>query len=186
MPFFSAFKDRYYVIVKPLELERVYRLNKLLIASSWLVSFASSLPQVYVFEILNHPLDPTFQQCVTFGKLNTASKKIVYNMYHFVGCYGLPLLIMIYCYAKIFSTITTHSEAKHKQQLKQQPAIRFRSTSMDNNLAKPTSLSLGKLRAAPNGYKINENGGYDPSNYQCINLILLYSFILEISTFYVV
>lgn len=158
--------DRYYVIVKPLEMERVYRLNKLLIASSWLVSFASSLPQVYVFEILNHPLDPTFQQCVTFGKLNTASKKIVYNMYHFVGCYGLPLLIMIYCYAKIFSTITTHSEAKHKQQLKQQPAIRFRSTSMDNNLAKPGNLNLGKLRTAPNGYKINENGGYDPSNYQ--------------------
>jgi hypothetical protein len=70
--------------------------------------------KVYVFEILQHPQDPTFEQCVTFGKLNTRTKKIIYNLYHFIGCYGLPLLIMIYCYAKIFSTITTHSKNKQK------------------------------------------------------------------------
>lgn len=42
--------DRFYVIVKPLELERVYRLNKILIVMSWVVSFLSSIPQVDVCE----------------------------------------------------------------------------------------------------------------------------------------
>lgn len=70
--------------------------------------------KVYVFEVLKHPSDPTFEQCVTFGTLSNAYKKIVYNFYHFISCYGLPLSIMIYCYAEIFSTITSHSKNKQK------------------------------------------------------------------------
>ncbi|CAF0817081.1 unnamed protein product [Brachionus calyciflorus] len=106
--------DRFYVIVKPLELEKVYTLNKILLTLSWLMSFLSSLPQVFVFELLAHPLDPTFKQCVTFGKLNTKMKKLIYSLYHFIGCYGAPLLIMCFCYFKIFSTIATHTKTNRE------------------------------------------------------------------------
>ena len=98
------------MIVKPLELEKVYTLNKILLSLSWIMSFLSSLPQVFVFELLSHPQDPTFRQCVTFGKLNTQFKKLIYSLYHFIGCYGAPLLIMCFCYFKIFSTIATHTK----------------------------------------------------------------------------
>lgn len=98
------------MIVKPLELEKVYTLNKILLTVSWMMSFLSSLPQVFLFELLSHPQDPTFRQCVTFGKLNTQFKKLIYSLYHFTGCYGAPLLIMCFCYFKIFSTIATHTK----------------------------------------------------------------------------
>ena len=47
--------DHYYVIVRPLDLERVYWLNKKLIAVSWIMAVISSLPQLYVFDVLAHP-----------------------------------------------------------------------------------------------------------------------------------
>jgi hypothetical protein len=64
-----------------------------------------------VFEVLTHPKIPDFKQCVTFGKLRTLQSKLIYNSYHFVGCYGLPLLIMIFCYVKIFTTIALHTKS---------------------------------------------------------------------------
>lgn len=125
--------------MRPLEVEKVYRLNKVLITLSWVLSFISSIPQVsdanlhgvvshasehssfnncfdffskvIVFEVLSHPRDETFKQCVTFGKFVSHELKLIYNLYHFVGCYGAPLVIMIYCYAKIFLTIKWHSKS---------------------------------------------------------------------------
>lgn len=44
--------DRFYAIVKPMEVDKVYRLNKLLLACAWLLSFLSSLPQV-IFQKLS-------------------------------------------------------------------------------------------------------------------------------------
>ena len=97
-------------------MEKVYTLNKILLTFSWLMSFISSLPQVFVFELLAHPLDPSFKQCVTFGKLNTQFKKLIYSLYNFIGCYGAPLLIMCYCYFKIFSTIAIHTKENRQNQ----------------------------------------------------------------------
>ena len=102
--------DRYYAICKPMEFDFAYRLCKILLAFSWIMSVISSIPQVFVFEVLTHPKDPTFKQCVTFGKLNTVHSKLAYNLYHFMGCYGTPLLIMMFCYAKILATIASNHE----------------------------------------------------------------------------
>ncbi len=102
--------DRYYAICKPMEFDFAYRLCKTLLTLSWIMSVFSSIPQVFVFEVLTHPKDPTFKQCVTFGKLNTVRSKLAYNLYHFMGCYGTPLLIMMFCYAKIIATIASNHE----------------------------------------------------------------------------
>ena len=82
---------------------------------------------------MSHPHDPTFEQCVTFNKLNTINKLLIYNrefvwflmqrlnssltffyilflVYHFLGCYGLPLFVMVFCYAKIFITLATRAK----------------------------------------------------------------------------
>jgi hypothetical protein len=34
--------------------------------------------------------------------LNTLTLKLIYGFYNFMSLYGLPLLIMIFCYARIF------------------------------------------------------------------------------------
>ncbi len=73
---------------------------------------------MFVFEVLKHPQDPTFEQCVTFGKLNTIKLKLGYNLYHFMGCYGVPLLIMMFCYAKIISTIASSNSGSDNGQTK--------------------------------------------------------------------
>ena len=72
-----------------------------------------------MFEVLKHPADPSFEQCVTFGKLNTIKLKLGYNLYHFIGCYGVPLLIMMFCYAKIISTIASSNSGSHSGESKQ-------------------------------------------------------------------
>jgi hypothetical protein len=31
-------------------------------------------------------------------------------VYHFLGCYGFPLIVMVFCYAKIFITLATRAK----------------------------------------------------------------------------
>jgi hypothetical protein len=35
---------------------------------------------------------------------------ILFLVYHFLGCYGLPLVVMVFCYAKIFITLATRAK----------------------------------------------------------------------------
>jgi hypothetical protein len=71
----------------------------------WIFSFLSSLPQLFVYEVLEHPKDKTFKQCATFAKLNSFWLKLVYGLYNLMSLYGFPLIIMIFCYFKIFLII---------------------------------------------------------------------------------
>ena len=64
-----------------------------------------------MFEVLSHPLDPSFKQCVTFEKLNTIKLKLAYNLYNFMGFYGLPMIIIIFCYGRILYKIALKSSS---------------------------------------------------------------------------
>lgn len=108
-----------------------------------------------MFEILEHPRDRTFRQCVTFGKLDTRMKKLLYNLYNFLTCYGMPLLIMIFCYLKIFLTIAHHTNknktSNHKNQhrlLYSQNSIALKNFNQQSNLFRNNNLkrsqSFGK------------------------------------------
>ena len=78
--------------------------------------------------MLPHPRDPTFKQCVTFGTFVSNKLKIAYSIWHFIGCYGAPLVVMIYCYMKIFLTIKFHSNT-NKYDVSLQGSIREKQSS---------------------------------------------------------
>nr|QVK45721.1 G protein-coupled receptor [Proales similis] len=101
--------DRYLAITRPLRLVQAYRFNKICIYGAWLLSAVSSLPQAFVFEVLAHPQDSSFEQCVTFSTLDTVPKQLAYFVYNFVGCYGAPLLVMLFCYTRILAKLAVRA-----------------------------------------------------------------------------
>lgn len=74
---------------------------------------------MFVYEVLQHPLDPTFKQCVTFNRLNTITLKLVYGFYNLMGLYGIPLLIMVFCFIRIFLKLTFHASESNEKTLNQ-------------------------------------------------------------------
>lgn len=47
-----------------------------------------------------------FTQCVTHGSFLHLWQETTYNMFHFVTLYIFPLLVMIFCYSRIFTKIS--------------------------------------------------------------------------------
>ena len=62
--------------------------------------------QSVIFHEEGHPDFPWFKQCVTFNFFPTPTHKLIYNLFHMLAMYGLPLVIMTLSYSLILIEIS--------------------------------------------------------------------------------
>ncbi|KAL0270660.1 UNVERIFIED_CONTAM: hypothetical protein PYX00_007998 [Menopon gallinae] len=101
--------DRYFVILYPLRISGAMRRGKMMLAFAWAYSFVCAFPQSIVFKVLQHPADPNFHQCVTFGAFFTETQEMLYNIFCLAVIYFIPLSIIIFSYSCILYEISNKS-----------------------------------------------------------------------------
>ncbi|XP_003747698.1 gonadotropin-releasing hormone receptor [Galendromus occidentalis] len=136
--------DRYFAVLHPLKVHDAQRRGKIMIALAWLVSLSWSLPQAVVYEVDGHPVVKDFYQCITFNFFSNAPQQRVYVLFGLVLQYGIPLLIIIWCYSRIMLAICQRSQ--------------------DGELA--TSRNTNNLRVQYRQVRLRRS---DPRNAECIN-----------------
>lgn len=70
------------------------------------------LGQGLVYDLEAHPLCPDFVQCVPFKFFESRHIRYglaMYNIGHLVGFFGIPLVIIVYCYAVIIKALMRQS-----------------------------------------------------------------------------
>nr|QRN45460.1 adipokinetic hormone receptor isoform X2 [Carausius morosus] len=94
--------DRYFAVLRPMSLKGQNARHML--ATAWVVSVLSSLPQVVVFHLESPKGVPDFIQCVAF---NTFSREgeLAYNFFNMFMTYGIPLMVIVFCYVSIIMEI---------------------------------------------------------------------------------
>lgn len=109
--------DRYFAVLKPMNLCDVDRRGKVMLTCAWVGSFVCSLPQMFVFRVLEHPKMKWYEQCLTLWfeasqatvAKNPDPQEFVYFMFGMMMMYGIPLLVIIFCYASILAEIYRRS-----------------------------------------------------------------------------
>ncbi len=99
--------------MKPLKIAQVNFLTHKLIIFSWILSSICCLPQLFVWELAHHPNNTNYIQCISL-KLDTTERKIAYNIFFSSTSYMLPLIVMCFCYVKIFYAIATHTKSDNR------------------------------------------------------------------------
>ncbi|XP_062847745.1 gonadotropin-releasing hormone II receptor-like [Trichomycterus rosablanca] len=104
--------DRHHAILHPLDTLNAHRRNRRMLLVAWVLSVLLASPQLFIFrEITAERVD--FTQCVTHGSFLERWQETLYNMFHFVTLYVVPLLVMSCCYARILVEIN-RQEHKNK------------------------------------------------------------------------
>ncbi|BES94294.1 receptor [Nesidiocoris tenuis] len=93
--------DRYFAILHPLRVNDARRRGKVMLTLAWIFSFVCALPQSVVFHVAQHPQQPDFYQCVSFGSFETPSQEIAYNLLCLFAMYFLPLIVIVIAYTCI-------------------------------------------------------------------------------------
>ncbi|XP_013774644.1 gonadotropin-releasing hormone II receptor-like [Limulus polyphemus] len=101
--------DRYFAILHPLKVNDAQRRSKIMLTFAWVISVICSIPQCVLFKVQHHPEFPEYTQCVTFEFLSDPWQDRTYNIFCILVLYGVPLIIIIYCYSKILWVITRRS-----------------------------------------------------------------------------
>ncbi|KAK1154783.1 gonadotropin-releasing hormone II receptor-like [Acipenser oxyrinchus oxyrinchus] len=98
--------DRHAAILYPLSSLDSQRRNKRMLLVAWSASLLLASPQVlqFIFRTIKAG-NADFTQCVTHGSFRQRWQETLYNMFHFVTLYVMPLLVMIFCYARIMLEI---------------------------------------------------------------------------------
>ncbi|ODM97543.1 Gonadotropin-releasing hormone II receptor [Orchesella cincta] len=107
--------DRYFAVLKPLGIPDANSRGRLMLTIAWLASFACSLPQAYIFHVEIHPEHRWYEQCVTFNSFPGPRAELAYNFFGFFFLYVLPLLTIIFCYARILIEIYRVNRQKHNE-----------------------------------------------------------------------
>ncbi|CAB3244037.1 unnamed protein product [Arctia plantaginis] len=102
--------DRFFAILYPLRLAIARKRSKTMLYMAWIIAFLCSLPQSLVFQVMNHPSVPDFQQCVSFEAFANQHQELAYNVFCLCAVYFLPLMIITVCYACIFYEISKNSK----------------------------------------------------------------------------
>ncbi|XP_023290915.2 adipokinetic hormone/corazonin-related peptide receptor variant I [Lucilia cuprina] len=100
--------DRYYAIIKPLNLST--NRGRIMLVIAWCSSILCSLPQAYVFHLEEHPKVKGYYQCVTFHSFASEFHKLFYNIANMCAMYACPLITFIYCYGAIYVEIYRKSQ----------------------------------------------------------------------------
>ncbi|XP_026740740.1 gonadotropin-releasing hormone II receptor-like isoform X2 [Trichoplusia ni] len=88
--------DRYYAILKPLNVTWEARVRRALI-TAWVCAGLASLPQSFIFHVEEHPDVKGYYQCVSYGSLPTESHEFAYFLVNMILMYVIPLLSTLYC-----------------------------------------------------------------------------------------
>uniref|UniRef100_A0A3P9A2H8 Type II GnRH receptor n=1 Tax=Esox lucius TaxID=8010 RepID=A0A3P9A2H8_ESOLU len=97
--------DRHHAILHPLDALDAERRNKGMLLVAWVLSLLLASPQLFIFRAIKAE-GVEFTQCVTHGSFHQRWQETVYNMFHFVTLYVVPLLVMSFCYTRILVEIS--------------------------------------------------------------------------------
>lgn len=75
---------------------------------------------MFIFHNVSITSPANFTQCTTRGSFNSHSQETAYNMFTFSCLFLLPLVVMIFCYTRIFVHI---SRRMAKKRCKSPPAL---------------------------------------------------------------
>ncbi|XP_053134744.1 gonadotropin-releasing hormone II receptor-like [Hemicordylus capensis] len=98
--------DRRAAILHPLSVGEAKRRNKAMLCVAWALSLLLALPQMFVFRTVSRLQPVHFIQCATVGSFQAHWQETLYNMFTFGCLFLLPLLIMVFCYSRIFIEIS--------------------------------------------------------------------------------
>ncbi|XP_035730524.1 gonadotropin-releasing hormone receptor-like isoform X2 [Vespa mandarinia] len=115
--------DRYYAVIKPLQLLHVDRRGKIMLTIAWLASIFCSIPQMMVFHLEAHPNITWYSQCITFNAFPTYTHELTYSLFGMVMMYWLPLLVIIYTYTSILLEICRRSKESVEDRIRRSSLV---------------------------------------------------------------
>ncbi|KAM4581406.1 gonadotropin-releasing hormone II receptor-like isoform 1-T3 [Odontesthes bonariensis] len=92
--------DRQHAIMHPLDALSAHRRNRLMLLLAWGLSLLLASPQLFIFRTISVD-SADFTQCASHGSFSRRWQETVYNMFHFITLYVVPLLVMSCCYSRI-------------------------------------------------------------------------------------
>lgn len=110
--------DRYYAVIKPLQLWDVDKRGKIMLSFAWVGSVVCSLPQTIVFHLETHPNITWYSQCVTFNAFPTYTHEITYSLFGMIMMYWFPLVVIIYTYMSILLEIRRRSKKSEDDKIR--------------------------------------------------------------------
>ncbi|XP_076661102.1 adipokinetic hormone receptor isoform X2 [Halictus rubicundus] len=110
--------DRYYAVIRPLQLWDVDKRGKIMLCFAWIGSIVCSMPQMVVFHLETHPNISWYSQCVTFNTFPTYTHEITYSLFGMVMMYWLPLIVIIYTYTNILLEICKRSKKSERDKIR--------------------------------------------------------------------
>ncbi|NP_001035354.1 adipokinetic hormone receptor [Apis mellifera] len=110
--------DRYYAVIKPLQLWDVDKRGKIMLSFAWIGSVVCSLPQTIVFHLETHPNVTWYSQCVTFNAFPTYTHEITYSLFGMIMMYWFPLVVIIYTYTSILLEIRRRSKKSEDDKIR--------------------------------------------------------------------
>ncbi|KAL6437056.1 hypothetical protein ACFW04_004986 [Cataglyphis niger] len=110
--------DRYYAVMRPLQILDVYRRGKIMLMFAWIGSVLCSLPQMLVFHLETHPNYTCYTQCITFNFFPSHMHEISYNLFGMLIMYWFPLIVIFYTYSSIFMEICRRSKEKSEDKIR--------------------------------------------------------------------
>ncbi|KAG8174170.1 hypothetical protein JTE90_011732, partial [Oedothorax gibbosus] len=97
--------DRYMLMVHPMITCDAYQRNKMMLCLAWAFSCICSIPQGIIFHVEQHPLQPSFEQCVRSNFFSAEYQRVAYNVFCMAAMYVAPLSVIIFCFTKIVGEI---------------------------------------------------------------------------------
>ncbi|XP_076181424.1 adipokinetic hormone receptor isoform X2 [Ptiloglossa arizonensis] len=110
--------DRYYAIIRPLQLWDVDKRGKTMLCLAWVGSIVCSMPQMVVFHLETHPNITWYSQCVTFNTFPTYTHEITYSLFGMVMMYWFPLIVIIYTYTSILLEICRRTKKSEHDKIR--------------------------------------------------------------------
>ncbi|XP_021169261.2 gonadotropin-releasing hormone II receptor isoform X2 [Fundulus heteroclitus] len=102
--------DRHHAILHPLDALSAHHRNRCMLLLAWSLSLLLASPQLFIFRTIR--VDSVdFTQCASHGSFSHRWQETVYNMFHFITLYVIPLLMMSCCYSRIL----LHINQQHLQ-----------------------------------------------------------------------
>ncbi|XP_034942860.1 gonadotropin-releasing hormone II receptor isoform X1 [Chelonus insularis] len=102
--------DRYYAVLKPLQLIDIDRRGKIMLLSAWIGSAFCSAPQVLIFHVESHPNFTWYKQCITYNAFPSDTHELTYSFFCMTMMYLFPLIVIIYTYSSILLEIYRKSK----------------------------------------------------------------------------
>ncbi|XP_012227163.1 adipokinetic hormone/corazonin-related peptide receptor variant I isoform X2 [Linepithema humile] len=110
--------DRYYAVMRPLQVLDAYRRGKIMLVLAWIGSVLCSLPQMLVFRVETHPNFTWFTQCIAINTFPSYVHQVSYNLFGMVMMYWVPLIVIFYTYTSIFVEICRRSQERSEDKLR--------------------------------------------------------------------